>query len=66
MEEEGTGREGEKEAKCFFNIAKGSVSEVVSLLCIMERQGYVTEREHEALYTECDEIARMLTGLLSR
>jgi four helix bundle protein len=32
---EGTGREGEKESRHFFNIAKGSVYEVVSLLYIM-------------------------------
>ncbi len=63
---EGTGREGEKEARYFFNIAKGSVYEVVSLLYIMRLRGYTTEADYNALYTECDEIAKMLSGLLRK
>lgn len=63
---EGTGREGQKESKHFFNIAKGSVYEVVSLLRIMQSQGYVVEEEYGRLYGQCDEIARMLSGILSK
>lgn len=63
---EGTGREGSKESRHFFNIAKGSVYEVVSLLQIMKNKGYLSPSDHESLYQQCDEIARMLTGLLSR
>ena len=63
---EGAGREGEKESRHFFNIAKGSVYEVVSLLYVMRSRGYIAEEEHKALYGQCDEVARMLTGLLNR
>jgi four helix bundle protein len=47
---EGTGREGEKESRHSFNIAKGSVYEVVSLLHIMRSRGYIAEKDYEALY----------------
>jgi len=63
---EGTGREGEKESKHFFNIAKGSVYEVVSLLYIMQSRGYIAEKDYDALYGQCDEIAKMLSGILNR
>jgi four helix bundle protein len=63
---EGTGREGEKESRHFFNIAKGSVYEVVSLLYIMRLRGYIAEKEYEVLYGQCDEIAKMLSGILNK
>ena len=63
---EGTGREGEKEGNYFFNIAKGSVYEVVSLLYIMRIRDYLPDKDHKRLYEDCDEIAKMLTGLLKR
>ena len=63
---EGTGREGVREAKNFFNIAKGSVYEVVSLLEIARRRGQIEAEAHRDLYTRCDRIAGMLSGLLRR
>ena len=63
---EGTGREGEKESKHFFNIAKGSVYEVVSLLCVMRKRNYLAEEKYGAVYAQCDEIARMLSGMLTK
>ena len=63
---EGTGREGERESKQFFNIAKGSVYEVVSLLHILRSRSYITEEEYNGLYAHCDELARMLSGMLNR
>lgn len=61
---EGTGRERDKEAKYFFNIAKGSVYEVVSLPYVMKEKSYLQAQEHKALCERCDEIAKMLSGLL--
>jgi four helix bundle protein len=63
---EGTGREGDKEAKYFFNIAKGSVYEVVSLLYVMKGKGYMEAQEYETLYEQCNEIARMLSRLVTK
>ena len=63
---EGTGREGVREARYFFNIAKGSVYEVVSLLYVMRKSGYVADENYLVLYERCDEIARMLSGMMRR
>lgn len=63
---EGTGREGQREGEHFFNIAKGSVYEVVTLLEAARRRGRLADSEHRAHYDRCDEIARMLSGLLQK
>ncbi len=48
---EGTGREGKKESKYFYNVSKGSVYEVVSLLFVMRSQGYINEANHRRCIT---------------
>ena len=63
---EGTGRERDKESKYFFNVAKGTVYEVVSLLYIMKYKDYLDNHDYKVLYQECDEIAKMLSGLLTK
>jgi len=63
---EGSGREGPREAKHFFNIAKGSVYEVVSLLYVAHRRRYLDGDSYQALYANCDELAKMLSGLLKK
>ena len=63
---EGSGREGFRESKQFFNIAKGSVYEVISLLHVTRVEGFLSDEEHAALYDRCDRIARMLSGLIQR
>ncbi len=60
---EGTGRDGVKEAKYFFRIAKGSVYEVISLLVIAGKRGHIAREQYKELYAEADEISAMLTGL---
>ena len=47
---EGTGRESVREALYFFNIAKGSVYEVVSLLYVMRKSG-MSRMKFIRLYT---------------
>lgn len=63
---EGPGREGETESRHFFNIAKGFVYEVVSLLCVVKSRRYIASKEHTALYDRCDELARMLSGPINK
>jgi four helix bundle protein len=63
---EGTGRNSQRESRYFFNVAKGSVYEVVSLLRVLKLRRYFKEEQHEILYSQCDEIARMITGLIKR
>jgi four helix bundle protein len=62
---EGTGRNNEKESKYFFNIAKGSVYETVSLLNVMKKRGYIKkEEDYINLYNNAEDIAKMLSGLM--
>ncbi len=63
---EGTGREGVKESKQFFNIAKGSVYEVVSIVHVHRQEGLLSAEEFSATYQLCDRIARMLSGLIAK
>ncbi len=62
---EGGGRNNRKEKKYFYNIAKGSVYEVVNLLEICRKRAYLDEGSHAMFYKEAEEIAKMLSGLMS-
>jgi four helix bundle protein len=61
---EGSGRNSKKEALYFYNIAKGSVYETVSLLRVMREKGYLSEEDYRSDYEDCEEIAKMLSGLM--
>jgi four helix bundle protein len=61
---EGGGRNNKKEKIYFYNIAKGSVYEVVNLIEICKRRGYLTETNHKRLYGDAEEMAKMLSGLM--
>jgi len=63
---EGSGRKSIKEASYFYNIAKGSVYEVISLIIITKRRGYCSEEKFNKVYELSDEIARMLSGLMRK
>jgi len=61
---EGAGRKSKKETNCFYNIAKGSTYEVVSLMEVMKRQKLCNENVQKDIYQRSEEIAKMLSGLL--
>ena len=63
---EGTGREGMRESRQFFNIAKGSVYEVVSIAHVLRQEGLLQADEFSEAYQLCDRIAGMLSGLISK
>ena len=63
---EGGGRNYRKEKTYFYNVAKGSVYEVINLLEICKRRNYLTSEVHKALYDDGEEIARMLSGLIGK
>jgi four helix bundle protein len=63
---EGTGREGVKESRQFFNIAKGSVYEVVSIAHVLRQENLITAAEFGDCYRLCDRIAGMLSGLIAK
>ncbi|MCL0035210.1 four helix bundle protein [Thermodesulfovibrionales bacterium] len=62
---EGGGRNSKKEKVYFYNVSKGSVYEVVNLLEISKRRKYITVEQHRSLYVRAEEIAKMLSGLIS-
>lgn len=65
---EGSGRVLIKDQSNFYNMAKGSVYEVVNILVILNECGLfnIDRIEKENLYKLTDEICMMLTGLMRR
>jgi four helix bundle protein len=63
---EGCGRDSSKEQGYFYRIAKGSVYEVISLLVMMGKRGYLAREAYIKHYAEANELAAMLTGLMKR
>jgi four helix bundle protein len=62
---EGNGRFTKADRRNFFGIARGSAQECVPLLELATRQMLVQPRRHEQLKADLEEIARMLSGLIS-
>lgn len=60
---EGSGRDNPNEKKYFFRIAKGSVYEVVSLMVIIGKRGYLNHEKYRLHYQEANEIASILSTL---
>lgn len=61
---EGYERKGNKEFKKFLYIAKGSSSEVRSMLYLALEFNYIKQNEFEELYKLSVEISKMLSGLI--
>jgi four helix bundle protein len=61
---EGTGRNSKKEASYFFNVARGSTYEVASLSKVLNINGHINEEILEKLYSSCEEISKMLSGMI--
>ena len=62
---EGNGRFTKPDRRNFFGIARGSVQECVPLLELALRRNLLTPTDHEALKSQLEEIARMLSGLIN-
>ncbi len=60
---EGVGRDNPKEAAYFYRISKGSVYEVISLLVITGKRGFLNKETYKKLYEEANELSAMLTQL---
>jgi four helix bundle protein len=63
---EGSGRKSRREAGNFYNIAKGSVYEVLNTLVIISKRKLFDSNtfDKERIYNEAEEISKMLTGLM--
>lgn len=62
---EGNSRSSDKEFSRFLEIAYGSLMETLSQLFIARRRQFVDENSFRELYSEGEELARMLSGLRS-
>lgn len=62
---EGSGRTSDIDFARFLEIAYGSLMEIVSQAKIAEMQGFLNETDYRELYTDSEQIARMLSGLRS-
>ncbi|MBQ6119651.1 MAG: four helix bundle protein [Clostridia bacterium] len=61
---EGNGRVSAKEFKQFLSVAKGSVYEVETQLLIGVRRQFLPQADAEIALSLCDDVSRMLTGLI--
>ena len=61
---EGSGKRTGRSARSFYDVAKGSVYEVVGVLTLARKRGIVDDATYTSLYHDGDEIAAMLWGLM--
>jgi four helix bundle protein len=61
---EGKGRYSKKEFKQFLYIARGSLYETVTMLQIFRKMNWLNETSYHKLYSEAQEINKMLSGLI--
>jgi four helix bundle protein len=60
---EGSSRSSKSDFARFAEIATGSVFEVVSQAFIAHRQSFLSEDQFRKIYTDAEELSRMLSGL---
>ncbi|MEW6607714.1 MAG: four helix bundle protein [bacterium] len=60
---EGSGRKSRKEFAHFLSLSYGSICEVITLLKIGLARNYISQQTYELMYKECEDIARMISGL---
>ena len=61
---EGSGRRTPASRRAFYDIAKGSTYEVISVLAIARRRSEVDTSEFDSFYQAGDEIASIISGLI--
>lgn len=62
---EGYGRSSKKEFVNFLNIARGSAKETHYHLILARDLGYITEVKYQLLSGQCEEVCRMISGLIN-
>lgn len=60
---EGSSRSSKTDFARFVEIAAGSIFEVTSQTFVARRQSFLTEEQFRHLYTNAEELSRMLSGL---
>ena len=62
---EGKGRYSKKEFKQFLYISRGSLYETVTMLQIFIKKEWMDKKLYEKLYSEAEEINKMISGLIN-
>ena len=62
---EGKGRFSRKEFKQYLYIARGSLYETVAMLQIFKKKKWLNKKSYDQLYSESEEINKMLSGLIN-
>jgi four helix bundle protein len=62
---EGSGKFSKADKRNFYTIARGSIYECVSLLELIKEDGLIDSKEFDYLYSKCDELSKMLLGLIN-
>ncbi len=63
---EGSSRSSDADFARFVEIAYGSLREVVSQAVIAKNQGFMADDDCREIYTDAEELGRMLSGLKTR
>ena len=61
---EGSGKRTGRSARSFYDVAKGSVYEVIGVMTLVHKRGQMDDRAYSSFYHDGDEIAAMLWGLM--
>ena len=61
---EGGGKRTGKSARSFYDVAKGSVYEVIGVMTLVRKRGLMDATTYTSFYRDGDEIAAMLWGLM--
>src|SRR5579872_5585233 len=62
---EGQARFSRREFHYFLSIARGSLVEIETQLCIAQNLGYLSTKQAQPLLTETAELGRILNGLIA-
>ena len=61
---EGSGKRTGRSARQFYDVAKGSVYEVIGVMTLVRKRGHMDATTYASFYRDGDEIAAMLWGLM--
>ncbi len=62
---EGAARGSRKEFRQFLTVARGSLSEVETLLVMAREVGYLEKSEEQTLMETCNQVSALLNGLIA-
>ncbi len=61
---EGSGKRTARSRRAFYDHAKGSTYEVIGIMALVRKRGFMDNATYAAFYRDGDEVAAMLWGLM--